>query len=159
MKHLKSQNLVSGFRVCGIFPLDRHEILKRLPSANATDDVNEFSFNQSVLEILKTNCFITGERKRKQTKRGKKIIPGKCILNASESKEENDENVPCSSSGKKMQQKKGGAKKSEVIDDTDDEDIYGGGVENTTTNGMTIVQIVGLFVTFAVNIFTSNVPV
>ena len=111
MKRLKSQNLVSGFRVCDIFPLDRHEILKQLPSANATDDLNKFSFNQSVLEVLKTNCTITGERKRKQTKQRKKIIPGKCIINASESEEENDENVPCSSSGKKMQQKKGGAKK------------------------------------------------
>ena len=35
--------------------------------------------------------------------------------------------------------------------DTDNEDICHG--------GMTIVQIIGLFVTFAVNVFTSIVPV
>lgn len=37
------------------------------------------------------------------------------------------------------------------FDDTDNEDICHG--------GMTIVQIIGLFVTFAVNVFTSIVPV
>ena len=157
MKRLKSQNLVSGFRACGIFPLDWHEILKQLPSANATDDVNEFSFNQSVLEVLKTNCGITGERKRKQTKGGKKAILGKRVLNASESKEENDENIPCSSSGKKTQQKK------EVLKNQNQLMIWMmkiyRGAENAATNGMPIVQIVGLFVTFAVNVFTSNVPV
>ena len=39
-------------------------------------------------------------------------------------KNENDENVPCSSSRKKTQQKKGGAKKSQSLDDTDDEDVW-----------------------------------
>ena len=112
-KCLKSQNLVSGFRACGIFPLDWHEVLKRLQSANATDDFNEFSFNDSLLEFLKMNCGITSKKKRKQTKQGKKLIPSKRVLNASELEEGNDENV----------RKKGGAKKSESID-TDDEDIW-----------------------------------
>ena len=52
---------------------------------------------------------------------------------------------------------KGGPKKSESIDDTDDED--NGGVENAVTNGTTKVYIVELFVTFPVNVFTSNVLV
>ena len=43
MKRLKSQNFVSGFRACSIFPLDWHELFTRLPSANATDGVNEFA--------------------------------------------------------------------------------------------------------------------
>ena len=78
------------------------------------------------MEVLKTNCGITGDGKRKQSKQGKKVIPVKRIINASES-EENDENVPCSSissSKKKMQQKIRGTKKSESIDDTDNEDIW-----------------------------------
>ena len=91
---------------------------KKLPSLNATDDVNKFCFNQSVLEVLKTNCCITGDGKRKQSKQGKKVIPVKHVINASESEEnEENENVPCSSvssSRKKMQQKRG-AKKSESI--------------------------------------------
>ena len=67
MKRLKSLNFVSGLRACAIFPLDRHEVLTRLPSANTTDSVNEFSFSQCVLEALKTNCDINGE-KRKENK-------------------------------------------------------------------------------------------
>lgn len=53
MKHLNSQSLASGFRVCIIFSSERHEVLKQLPSANATGDVNKFFFNQFVLEVLK----------------------------------------------------------------------------------------------------------
>ena len=74
------------------------------------------------------NCGITSKKKKKQTKRGKKLIPSKRVLNASEyvdsvieslrlvkikSTNKNDENV----------QKKGAAKKSESIE-TDDEDIW-----------------------------------
>ena len=97
MKCLKSQNLVSGFRACSIFPLGCHEVLKQLPCANFA----KFSINQSVLEVQNTNCGITGERKRK-AKRGKKVIPDKRVLNVSEFEEENDENILCSSSKKKM---------------------------------------------------------
>lgn len=95
----------------------RSACFKKLPSLNATDDVNKFCFNQSVLEVLKTNCCITGDGKRKQSKQGKKVIPVKHVINASESEEnEENENVPCSSvsSSRKMQQKRG-AKKSESI--------------------------------------------
>ena len=59
------------------------------------------------------NCGITSKKKTKQTKRGKKLIQTKRVLNASELEKGNDENV----------QKKGAAKKSESID-TDDEDIW-----------------------------------
>ena len=72
-------------------------------------------------------------------------------------KNENDENVPCSSSRKKTQQKKGGAKNHNHLMIRMMK-MYGG-VENAATNGITIVQIVGLFVTFEVNVFTSNVLV
>lgn len=68
---MKSQNLFSGFRACGTFPLDWHEVLKRLQSANATDDVNEFSFNESVLEVLKMNCGITSKKKKNKPNEGK----------------------------------------------------------------------------------------
>ena len=73
---LKSANLVSGFRATGIVPLERNEVLKRLPGTNDTTNVNEFSFNQSVLEVLKENCGV-GQKKRGKRKRGKRIEPGK----------------------------------------------------------------------------------
>ena len=31
---LKSENLIAGFRATGIWPLDRDEVLKRLPGTN-----------------------------------------------------------------------------------------------------------------------------
>ena len=56
---------------------------------------------------------LLAKKKKQQTKRGKKLIQTKRVLNASELEKGNDENV----------QKKGAAKKSESID-TDDEDIW-----------------------------------
>ena len=68
--HLKSDNHVSGFRATAIVPLERNEVLKRLPGMNDTTNVNEFPFNQSVLEILKESCGV-GQRKQEKRKRGK----------------------------------------------------------------------------------------
>ena len=68
--HLKSDNCVSGFRATAIVPLERNEVLKRLPGMNDTTNVNEFPFSQSVLEILKESCGV-GQRKQEKRKRGK----------------------------------------------------------------------------------------
>ena len=68
--HLKSDNHVSGFRATAIVPLERNEVLKRLPGMNDTTNVNEFPFNQSVLEIPKESCGV-GQRKQEKRKRGK----------------------------------------------------------------------------------------
>ena len=62
---LKHENLLSGFRATGIVPLQRNEVLKKLPSTNNTPNVNAFSFNQSVLEVLKENAGV-GQRKREK---------------------------------------------------------------------------------------------
>ena len=77
-RRLKPENLVSGFRATGIVPLERNEILKRLPGTNDTTNVQEFSFNQSVLDVLKENCGV-GQKKREKRKRGKRIEPGKRV--------------------------------------------------------------------------------
>lgn len=62
---LKHENLLSGFRTTDIAPLQRNEVLKKLPSTNNTPNVNALSFNQSVLEVLKEN-FGVGQRKREK---------------------------------------------------------------------------------------------
>ena len=70
--HLKPENLVSGFRATSIVPLERNEVSKRLPGAHDTTNVNEFSFNQSVLAVFKENCGV-GQKKQEKRKRGKQI--------------------------------------------------------------------------------------
>ena len=75
---LKKKNLLYGFRVtkflynqyCTIketwIPLERHEILRKLPGTNKRTDVNEISFYQSVPDFLKENCRV---RQRKQVEK------------------------------------------------------------------------------------------
>ena len=63
MRPLKTQNLVSGFQTCGIFPLNIDDILKRLSTSNNTEEINEFSFKESILEVLGTNCGMGVQRK------------------------------------------------------------------------------------------------
>ena len=72
VKHLKSTNLVSGFCASGLWPSDRNQVLKRLPSCNDNSNVNWFSFNKSLLKVLKENCGI-GAPKIHAKKRGRKV--------------------------------------------------------------------------------------
>ena len=102
MKHLKSINLVSGFRASGSWPLDRNQVLKRLISCNDTSNVNEFSFNKSVLKVLKENCGI-GAPERCAKKRGRKVEPGQWITTHIFSSDDNNEEP--SASGSKQQKK------------------------------------------------------
>ncbi|XP_076807574.1 uncharacterized protein LOC143450773 [Clavelina lepadiformis] len=70
----KQQNLVAGFKACGIFPKDREQVLKRLPPANS----------QPVQEVL-GNAVATmleeyiSPRQTATRKRGPKITPGAAI--------------------------------------------------------------------------------
>ena len=58
MGRLKPSNLVSGFKVAGFYPLDSHQVLKRLPDESGDDSINESIFNDAVLNVLKENCGI-----------------------------------------------------------------------------------------------------
>ena len=76
---LKSENLVAGFRATGITPLDRQQVLKRLPQSNqnvgsSDSDANE-AFNTSVLELVKKHCGPAAGSVARP--RGKKVIPGR----------------------------------------------------------------------------------
>ena len=48
MGRLKPSNLVSGFKAAGIYPLDTHQVLKRLPDESDDDSINEAIFNDTV---------------------------------------------------------------------------------------------------------------
>ena len=57
-QRLKEQNLISGFSACGISPLNRDEVLKRLPNENRDvggEKVKEI-FGTDVEEIMKDHC-------------------------------------------------------------------------------------------------------
>ena len=70
MRRLRSENLVSGFGASGVYPLDRHQVLKRLPNLVTSDEIDNAVFNESVLQILKENCSV---RIRKNVSKQKKI--------------------------------------------------------------------------------------
>ena len=93
---------MSGFRASGMYPLDRHQVLKRLPIWLTSDEIDNAVFNESVLQISKENCGVGIEKKRVQTKRGRKITPGKIITSLSD--DEND--APGSSKKQKGSKKK-----------------------------------------------------
>ena len=80
--NLPPENLVSGFHACGIVPLNRQEVLKKLPEVNRDPGRANISsaLNNSVMELLKKHCGVEEEPKQKQKKRGHKITPGKAIV-------------------------------------------------------------------------------
>ena len=81
MSRLKNKNLISGFGAAGIYPLDRNQVLKHLPTSNKeSKELNSPLFNDSVLSVLKKNCGIGAEKGRHVSKRGQKIIPCQPIL-------------------------------------------------------------------------------
>ena len=80
-RRLKNRNLISGFRVARIYPLDRSQVLKHLPTSNnESEEINSPLSNESVLSVLKKNCGICAEKIRHASKRGQKIIPSQPIL-------------------------------------------------------------------------------
>ena len=62
-------NLVAGFRASGLFPLDRTQVLKRLPSE---EKISTPIFNDALVKILRENCGVGVERKSR-LKRGAKV--------------------------------------------------------------------------------------
>lgn len=74
---LKGENISSGFRAAGIFPVDREMVLKRLPKSNRETGagVEEF-FNEAITVMLKKHC---GYGEKKKQTRGKKIVPGRPV--------------------------------------------------------------------------------
>ena len=79
---LAPQNLISGFRASGICPINRQEVLKRLPDAGQDPGgagTNQ-ALNDSVMEMLRSHCGLnqTTER-RAPRRRGKKVVPGRAI--------------------------------------------------------------------------------
>lgn len=88
----KNSNLIAGFAACGIVPLDRTRVLKKLPDyIDSSMDSSAASWSSSIIDVLKTTrCPEVRERARV---RGKKINvePGKSVgADDSDSESSND---------------------------------------------------------------------
>lgn len=81
---LNKENLISGFKKCGIYPLDRHQVLKRLPNEDNQREAN-LQIDESLIDILKS----ASGKNDAAPKRGKKhsFAPGKDISVSAENKD------------------------------------------------------------------------
>ena len=73
------EHLVSGFRKCGIFPVDRNEVLQQLPGLQKDPGgpTTVMHINSSVMTLLKEHA--TQHHSSVKKTRGKKVIHGKRI--------------------------------------------------------------------------------
>lgn len=86
------QHMAAAFRTCGLFPVDKNEVIKDLPSCHQTDaTASRQLLDETFGERLKS---LRGVDQPKQ-KRGKKVAPGKCYTDVtSSSEEEADDPLP-----------------------------------------------------------------
>ena len=72
-------NIKSGFRTSGIVPLDRSQVLKKIPSCDITDVSVSTVFNSTLVSLLEENRSSANTKKR-----GKKVVhnvlPGQPVL-------------------------------------------------------------------------------
>ena len=71
---------MAGFRASGIHPLNRNEVLKRIPSSKQVEDINLQVLNYSVFQVLEDNCGVGRQTKSSNRKCGRKIKPGERIV-------------------------------------------------------------------------------
>ena len=73
-----SQNIVSGFKKCGIHPLDRSKVLDRLPDKDGPVNVNE-SVSDVMVGMLSKWRGVDGEQARPRKRRKLDVPAGKSI--------------------------------------------------------------------------------
>ncbi|XP_046386415.1 uncharacterized protein LOC124156124 [Ischnura elegans] len=128
----KGQNLISGFRKCGICPLNRNEVLKRLPRE---DRVNPDLIGDAFMQALLTkradahNHSVHKKRKRLNIEPGKSICPDDLEETSSRGSSVTPEST--------QQKKRGRPKKKIVSNDSDTSDDFNGldNLDFCTENG------------------------
>jgi hypothetical protein len=77
----QANNIKSGFRKCGIFPLNKDEVLPRVFCSKVNDAVKELSINQAVSDAVlhRLNQIYQVGVCVKQRKRRINVVPGKSI--------------------------------------------------------------------------------
>ena len=78
---LKKENLVAGFKACGIYPLNRQEVLKRITVTDQQmKEVAERHLGASFIAVLKKNIGVgVPAHETKKKKRGRKIKSGTVV--------------------------------------------------------------------------------
>ena len=75
--HIRSaENMVSGFRACGIIPLDRNMVLSKLPSRR-TNDISNQVLNESVIDMLRQRNTTSSALRRKRARVN--VEPGRSV--------------------------------------------------------------------------------
>ena len=92
-----ASNIKSGFRTCGIIPIDRTQVLKKLPSNNSITDLDVSAvFNSTLVTLLEENRASANNQKKKRGKRIiRNVLPGKPVLpsNFAQDCEDPEENL------------------------------------------------------------------
>lgn len=79
LEKVKPENLVAGFRATGIYPLNREEVLKRLPDwCQAQAPLNQDALNNSFTDLLQKIRFPDENRQIKRKKR-LNVIAGRSV--------------------------------------------------------------------------------
>lgn len=86
------QHMEASFRTCGLFPIDKQQVIKRLPRKDGNATANRQLLDETFGERLEN---LRGVDKQISKKRGKKVAPGKSFTavdedETSESEEEAD---------------------------------------------------------------------
>ena len=89
-----------------------------MPGTKDTTKVHEFSFDQSVFDVLKENC-VVGQKKQENRKRGKRIQPGKQV-GANDFLSEDEGNEKPTSSKRKARNER---KVSRKVDEDENDDV------------------------------------
>ena len=71
-----AENMVSGFRACGIIPLDRNMVLSKPPSRR-TNDISNQVLNESVMDMLRQRNTTSSAPRRKRARVN--VEPGRSV--------------------------------------------------------------------------------
>ena len=72
----QANNLISGFRACGIIPIDRSMVLRKLPTTS-TEAISNQVLNDSVLELLRERNAPSTSRRKKRSRVN--VEPGRSV--------------------------------------------------------------------------------
>ena len=80
MKSTQMETLKSGFRACGIVPLDRNAVLSKIPNLSlATDEDVDQRVSQSVITVLQTLRYEGENPPKKKPKKKLSVEPGQSV--------------------------------------------------------------------------------
>ena len=78
MDDLKTENMIAGFKACGLVPLNREEVLKKLPQKPPSADESITAIDSTIiehLESLRGSKDVPGPSKRRRKKLN--VVPGR----------------------------------------------------------------------------------